>query len=32
MFSEAEFTVRDYGIGDREGLAKLGTQACFPSV
>jgi hypothetical protein len=32
MFSEAQFNVRDYGIGDRRGLARLGTQACFPGV
>jgi hypothetical protein len=32
MFSEAEFNVRAYGVGDLEGLAKLGTRACFPSI
>ncbi len=32
MFSEAEFNVADFGDGDRRGLARLGTQACFPNV
>jgi predicted Zn-dependent protease len=32
MFSEAEFNVRDYAPGDLRGLARLGTQACFPGV
>ncbi len=32
MFSESEFNVRDYGAGDRRGLAELGTQACFPGT
>ncbi len=32
MFSEAQFNVRDYGRGDLRGLARLGTQACFPNV
>jgi hypothetical protein len=32
MFSEAQFNVRDYGPGDLRGLAKLGTQACFPDT
>jgi hypothetical protein len=32
MFSEAQFNVRDYGPGDLRGLARLGTQACFPNV
>jgi Protein of unknown function (DUF2510)/Matrixin len=32
MFSESEFDVRDYGVGDLRGLAALGTQACFPGT
>jgi Protein of unknown function (DUF2510)/Matrixin len=32
MFSEAEFNVADYGDGDLRGLARLGTQSCFPNV
>lgn len=32
MFSEVQFNVGDYQQGDLRGLAKLGTQACFPSV
>jgi hypothetical protein len=32
MFSESQFNVRDYGEGDLRGLAKLGTQACFPET
>ncbi|MDQ1436324.1 MAG: hypothetical protein QOF59_3140 [Actinomycetota bacterium] len=32
MYSEAQFNVRDYGPGDLRGLARLGTQACFPGV
>jgi hypothetical protein len=32
MFSESEFDVRDYGVGDLRGLAALGTQACFPGI
>ncbi|MDQ1381523.1 MAG: hypothetical protein QOJ71_2242, partial [Actinomycetota bacterium] len=32
MFSEAELNVRDYAPGDLQGLARLGTQACFPGV
>jgi len=29
MYSESQFNVLDYAQGDRLGLAKLGTQACF---
>jgi hypothetical protein len=32
MFSEAQFNIRDYGVGDLRGLALLGAQACFPDV
>ena len=32
MFSEADFNVRDYGIGDLRGLALLGTQPCDPGI
>jgi hypothetical protein len=32
MFSESQFNVKNYGVGDLRGLAALGTQACFPSV
>jgi hypothetical protein len=32
MFSESDFSVRDYGDGDLRGLDLLGTQACFPKV
>jgi len=32
MFSESQFNVLDYAAGDRRGLARLGTQACFPGV
>jgi hypothetical protein len=32
MFSESQFNVLDYGAGDLRGLAKLGTQACFPGT
>jgi hypothetical protein len=32
MFSEGQFNVRDYGDGDLRGLARLGTQACFPGL
>jgi len=32
MYSEAQFNVRDYGNGDLRGLAKLGTQACYPNL
>lgn len=32
MFSESQFNVKDYRVGDLRGLAALGTQACFPSV
>jgi hypothetical protein len=32
MFSESQFNVRDYGDGDLRGLAKLGTQVCFPET
>jgi hypothetical protein len=32
MFSESQFNVRDYGVGDLRGLALLGTQDCFPDV
>ena len=32
MFSEGQFNVKDYGVGDLRGLAALGTQACYPSV
>jgi len=32
MFSEAQFNVVDYGRGDLRGLAKLGTQACYPGL
>jgi hypothetical protein len=30
MFSEGQSNVIDYGPGDLRGLAKLGTQPCFP--
>jgi hypothetical protein len=32
MFSESGFNVTDYGTGDLRGLARLGTQACFPDL
>ena len=32
MFSESEFNVRDYGVGDLRGLHLLGTQRCYPSI
>jgi hypothetical protein len=32
MYSEAQFNVRDYGVGDLKGLSLLGKQACFPDV
>lgn len=32
MFSEGQFNVYDFGAGDLQGLALLGTQACFPDV
>jgi len=32
MFSQAQGNVFDYGLGDRRGLALLGTQACFPNT
>jgi Protein of unknown function (DUF2510)/Matrixin len=32
MFSESQFNVRDYGPGDLRGLARLGTQACYPDT
>jgi len=32
MFSESQFNVKKFGVGDLRGLAALGTQACFPSV
>ena len=32
MYSEAQFNVRDFGVGDLRGLAKLGTQQCYPGV
>ncbi len=32
MFSESQFNVRDYGNGDLQGLAKLGTQPCYPGI
>ena len=31
-WSAAQFNVRDYGDGDRRGLALLGTQACYPEL
>ena len=32
MFSESQFNVLDFGVGDLRGLAKLGTQACYPDL
>jgi hypothetical protein len=32
MFSEAQFSVQDYGVGDRRGLAALGSQRCYPEL
>ncbi len=32
MYSESNFDVRDYGVGDLQGLAMLGTQPCAPNV
>jgi hypothetical protein len=32
MFSEAQFDVRDYGVGDLRGLALLGTQPCYHNL
>jgi len=32
MFSEEQTKVRDYGVGDRRGLAALGTQSCHPDL
>jgi hypothetical protein len=32
MFSETQPAVREYGLGDRKGLAIEGSQACFPDV
>jgi Matrixin/Protein of unknown function (DUF2510) len=32
MFSESQYNVVDYGVGDLRGLARLGTQACYPNV
>jgi hypothetical protein len=32
MYSEAQFNVQDYASGDLRGLAKLGTQRCYPEL
>ena len=32
MFSEAQFSVQDYGVGDLRGLAALGSQRCYPEL
>lgn len=32
MFSESQFNVLDFGVGDLRGLAELGTQACYPDL
>jgi hypothetical protein len=32
MYSEAQFNVQNYGDGDLRGLARLGTQRCYPEL
>ena len=32
MYSESQFNVQKYGLGDRRGLSLLGTQRCYPNI
>jgi hypothetical protein len=32
MYSEAQFNAQEFGAGDQRGLARLGTQECYPEL